>query len=202
MNNADVWIYPSNSSPMGRTYSDWCMLWWKWLLTIERSKNPAYDMTGRNAYINQDDPNVFFLCQTFELSRLFPLRRVKIPHKKKLFLPILNWISYRNEENQSEETLKSEAAERMDEIGWLEFYVNEESIIDNLSQFRVSTSMFEVILPKDNLLGVNPGLTTVVSDGYWLFLESTLKELRIRSFGSCSSGVTEIGANYEIIFTD
>lgn len=202
MDNADIWIYPSNSSPIGKNFSDWCILWWKWLLTIKTSNNPAYDMTGEKADINQSDPNVFFLCQTFEKSRIFPQRRVEIPHKKRLFLPILNWISFRDEDNQTEETLISEATDKMNQIGMLEFYVNGKPIMDNLSEFRVRTPIFEVNLPKDNILGAKPGLTTVISDGYWLFLESTLRELRIGSLGSCSSGATEIGTNYQIIFTD
>ncbi|VFJ12946.1 hypothetical protein [Candidatus Nitrosocosmicus franklandus] len=202
MYNAEVLIYPSNSFPMGKSFNDWCILWWKWLLTIEKSNNPAYDMTGKKAYINQSDPDVFFLCQTFEKSRIFPHRRIEILHKKKIFLPILNWISFRDEENQSEETLKSEAADKMNKIGMLEFYVNGKPVRDRLPEFRVRTPLFEVNLPNDNILGVKQGLTTVVSDGYWLFLESNLNKINISSLGSCSSGITEIGVNYQIIFTD
>jgi hypothetical protein len=199
---ADIMIYPPNSSPLGKTFNEWCILWWKWLLGIQKPNNPAHDMTGDNAYINQINADVFFLCQTFERTRIYPLRKVKIPNNKKIFLPILNWISYRDQENQSEGNLRLEAADRMDRIGMLKFSINEKPIEENLVDFRIRTSIFEVDLPKDNILGAKSGLTTVVSDGYWLFLESNLKEISISSLGSCSSGVTEIGTNYHIIFTN
>ncbi len=199
---ADITIYPPKSSPLGKTFNEWSILWWRWLLGIEKPNNPALDMTGDNAHLNQSNPDVFFLCQMFEISRIYPLRRVKIPKNKKLFLPILNWISYRDHENQSEENLISEAANKMNEIGMLMFSINENPIVGNLIDFRIRTPIFQVELPKDNLLDAKPGLTTVVSDGYWLFLESKSEEINISSLGACSSGVTKIGTNYQILFTN
>lgn len=202
MVNSEITVYSPKSSPLGKSLNDWCILWWNWLLKIEKSNSPALDMSGENAYMNQNNPDVFFLCQTFEKSRIFPQRRIKIPHNKKIFLPILNWISYRDQENQTEEELRLEADGKMNNIGMLTFLINEKPLTANLKDFRIQTSIFYIDLPKDNLLGAKPGLTTVVSDGYWLFLESNLKEINIRSFGSCSSGVTEIGTHYQIVFAN
>ena len=66
MQSLPISIFPIHSKPFGYTYGEWSAMWWQWLLSIPKSKNPALDSTGANAHINQNYPNVFFLCQTYQ----------------------------------------------------------------------------------------------------------------------------------------
>ena len=62
----DEWVFSINSKPYGASYGEWAARWCQWMLTIPKSKNPTLDPEGNNAYINQDNPHVFFLCQTWD----------------------------------------------------------------------------------------------------------------------------------------
>ena len=66
MKPVPISIFPVNSKPFGCTFEEWSARWWQWLLSIPKSINPAFDSTGANANINQDNIEVFFLCQTYE----------------------------------------------------------------------------------------------------------------------------------------
>jgi hypothetical protein len=171
--------------------------WWKWLLSIPKSVNPVSDSDGSHAHVMQNNPNFFFLCQTFESADCIPKRSVRVPSGKRIFMPILNWISV-NDRNESDEELLRIAHERMDNVGKLEIYINGRQVIDNFQKYRVQSPFFELVLCADNILNVDPQNTRMISDGYWIMLEPISEQITINSFGACSSGATQISANYEI----
>ena len=113
-------------------------------------------------------------------------------------MPILNWISFRDEKAQTDEELKIMAKETMDKIGKLELFINNRPLDVDLFAHRDTPYAFYVTLPVDNILGATPGPTRLVTDGYWIFLKPLKNEFKMTSSGSCSSGITEIGVNYSI----
>lgn len=156
-------------------------------------------MDGKYANLNQPRRNVFFLCQTLESSKKMPYRRVKIP-RLSVFMPILNWISVLGEDGNTDEQLSLVAKERIDAVKDLELSVNEHSFASwQLMKFRFRSPVLNISLPKNNILGCKSSNARVVSDGYWIFLKRIHNDTRIRSYGSCSSGVTKINVNYDII---
>lgn len=171
--------------------------WWKWLLSIPKFMNPAFDRDGSSAHILQNDPELFFLCQTFESKNYIPRRSVKVPRGKRIFMPIINWISVRDC-NQTDEELIRLANERMDQVGKLEVYVNGRQIIDNFQRFRVQSPVFELELCHDNILDIQPQDTRMISDGYWIMLEPICRQIILNSFGACSSGATHISVCYQM----
>ena len=197
MSSSNVEIYHQDSLPFGLSLGEWSAIWWQWLLTIPKSRNPAMDLSGQNAAIGQPKSNVFFLCQTTENIDQSPTRRVSIPKGTSLFLPVINWVSNFYEHGDSEEDLIKIARERMDIIGNLEFYLNGKSV-QGLEKYRFLSQFFSVDLPSDNIFDLPAGQTRLVSDGYWVFTKPIMMDATIHTFGTCSSGVTKIGINYQI----
>ncbi|HJT83268.1 MAG TPA: hypothetical protein VJ697_02195 [Nitrososphaeraceae archaeon] len=193
------YIYPIDSEPYGITYGEWSIRWWQWLLSIPKENNPALDWIGTNAHINQIYPNVFFLCQTIEGVEAIPIRKITIPFGKAIFMPIINWISIQGEDGNTAKELKEVAQQRMNVIGSLEFTINELTINKGLEKYRVLSSFFEIDLPQNNVFGLTSGKRLCISDGYWIFIKFFSKNIKFCSFSSCSSGLTQIKVNYEVI---
>jgi hypothetical protein len=191
-------ILPVDSKPYGHSYAEWSAKWWQWVLTIPKSNNPLLDLTGADASINQNDSQVFFLCQTYEGVNSIPCRTVEIPANKAVFMPIINWISVLHSDGENDGELLDVARKRMDAVARLEIFINNISIKEGLEKYRTESPFFEFELNEDNILGLPPGHQRAISDGYWLFIERPDSDMRLATFGSCSSGITKIGVNYNI----
>lgn len=192
-------IYPIDSKPFGHTYGEWSARWWQWLLSIPKSKSPLHDSTGVNAHINQKYQNVFFLCQTNENTVPHtPTRAVTIPKGTSIFMPIINWISILHIDGETDQELTEIANKKMDVVANLEITIDGLRIKNGLEEYRILSPCFEIWLPRENIVASSPGMRRAISDGYWLFLKSLETDTIISSFGSCSSGVTKIGVNYNL----
>jgi len=191
-------IFPIDSKPCGLTYSEWSTKWWQWLLSIPKSNNPAFDSTGTYANVNQNDPNVFFLCQTIESVASVPNRTITLPANRSIFMPIINWISTLHKDGETDREMIAIAKERMDVVANLEVTINGTTIKEGLEKYRARSPFFDIILPEDNIVEVPAGPTRCVSDGYWIFLEPLKKDTKLSSFSSCSSGVTKIRVSYDL----
>jgi hypothetical protein len=190
-------LFPVTSRPYGLTYEQWSMKWWSWLLNIPKRINPTFDEIGNNAYIGQVNSNVFFLCQTFERTGMTPSRTVSVQRGLALFLPLINWISVYPEDGSSDKELALKAQEKMNTISDLMISING-SKIRSLQQYRFQSRAFHVILPDDNILNLSPGTRRVISDGYWIMTYPILQPIQMKTFGSCTAGLTRIGVNYVI----
>ena len=197
MESTGINVYRIDDTPYGITYEQWCIEWWRWLLSFPKSTNPACDEDGSLAKHNQFYPNVYFLCQTMEKSHYVPNREVTIPIGVKIFLPIINWISVKVD-GQSEKEMIDLAKMRIDSVGRLQVKINNEELDINLWSNRVRPPPFEVELPEDNLLEEDSGIKTLVTDGYWIFFEPLTHEITLSTSGACSLGITEIGVKYRI----
>lgn len=169
---------------------------------IPRSENPTMDSTGDKAYVGQVYPHVLFLCQTFEKSGYVPIRDVTIPKGMSVFMPIINWISTKPEDGETDDDLIKKAKIRMDGAQDLKIVMNGFEIREQFQQYRARSNPFDVELPDDNVLNVNMGLKRLVSDGYWIFTKPLSSPLSISTYGTCTSGATKIGAIYNIRIAD
>ena len=192
-------VFPIHSKPFGYTYKVWSARWWQWLMSIPKSVNPAYDSNGANANANQNDPNVFFLCQTYEEGvPSVPNRTVNVPEGRSIFLPIINWISILHIDGETDQQLIEIATKRMDAAANLQITLNGLTVEKGLEEYRVQSAFFEIALPDDNILSLPSGLIRAVSDGYWFFFKPLEGNAKLSSFGSCSSGATKLGVNYNL----
>ena len=191
-------IYPIDTKPFGYSYSKWSERWWRWLLSVPLNTNPAFDLTGSNTKLNQAHPNVYFLCQTIEGAEWIPTRRTTVPEGSAIFMPIINWISVLDIDGKNEEELHSVARDKMDKVANLEVEINRAKLEVSLDHYRVHSTFFSVELPANNILQLPAGSRGLVSDGYWICFYPSYERVMLSTFGSCSSGKTRIGINYDI----
>jgi hypothetical protein len=198
MQSIPIPIFPLDSKPFGHTYAEWSAKWWQWLLSIPKSRNPAFDSTGVCANLNQNYPDVFFLCQTHESAPFIPNRTVTITPGRSIFMPIINWVSILHTDGETDRELIEIANKRMDVVANLQLSIDGITIKAGLEKYRTQSQFFEVMLPENNIFALPSGTIRAVSDGYWIFLKQLEHDTELSSFGSCSSGVTKIGVNYTL----
>ncbi len=167
------------------------------MLGIERSKNPAVDMTGEYAKLNQGD-KILFLCQTFEKTQVVPRRKLRIEEGTVIFMPLINYLATIPEDGRTEEEIQSTAKWKMDSVAIVRLTINLFDIKLRVEDFRFRSNVFEVSVPPFNLLGLNSGIIKCASDGYWIMLEPANRSLAMYSTASCSSGRTRISVDYSI----
>lgn len=197
MPNQALALFPSNSRPYGLEFEQWTVKWWSWLLSIPKRINPSFDKTGNNSHIGQDNPNVFYLCQTFEQRKALPSRIVLIERGLALFLPLINWISVFPEDGNNDKELALKARAKMNTIGKLMISINAMEFI-NLKEYRFQSQPFHVTIPDENILNLTPGTRRVISDGYWIMTHPVTQSIQLKTFGTCTSGLTRVGVNYDI----
>ena len=190
-------IFRPDSYPHGISYPEWTIRWWRWLLSLPKDKNPALDSSGVYSGQGQKDPHVWFLAGTFGG---FSERRCTIPKGKAILFPIINYECCFAEEPSitTDIQLESKCKSEIDDIKELFCRIDELSLID-VSSYRVRSPMFSIALQEDNVLGVDPGSTKMISDGFWIFLKPlSIGRHQVTSLGSCRSGKIRIGATYNI----
>jgi hypothetical protein len=191
-------VFPIGSTPFGASYSDWTIRWWRWLLSIPKNRNPALDASGEFCGIFQNNPNVWFLAGTF--GGLVE-RKCTIPVGKAVFMPLINYqCSFVDSISVTTEIeLEAKCREEIDDIRNLNFRFNHLTLGDAFA-YRVHSPVFVICLIKNNVLGADPGITHMASDGFWIFLKPLQAgKYEISSLASCRSGKIKIGASYEIL---
>lgn len=191
-------LFDTDEVPFGVTVPEWTVRWWRWLLSSSVATNPATDYLGKCSELRQDDAHVWFLAGTFGGSAN---RTCTIPVGKAVLMPIINYeCSFADEPMiKSEEDLEQKCKMEIDDIKNL--YVSiDGTFLNNLDRYRVRSSVFPINLRVNNILGVKPGMTKMVTDGFWIFLKP-LKygHHKVTSFGSCQSGRIKIQTTYDLI---
>jgi hypothetical protein len=163
-------IFHLNSEPFGLSYDEWTIRWWRWLIAIPKSINPALDLNGDNCSQNQFDEEVWFVAGTAK-----PLTSVKrkciIPSGRAILFPIVNnlvsFLEY--PETKNENDLLSIVGKDFANGTEMQLQVDETSfpLIDIC---RVTSHPFEITYPVDNIFQAKPGISIAVSDGFWVFL--------------------------------
>jgi hypothetical protein len=190
-------VFGSDSKPYGISYPQWTVRWWRWLLSLPKGINPALDMSGRYSEQRQDDPNVWFLAGTFGGH---VERKCRIPSGKAILMPVINYECSFAEEPliTTKIGLESKCKSEIDDIKDVSFMIDETLLCD-LSPYRIRSPLFSIQLQDDNVLGLEPCSTKMISDGFWIFLRPLIiGRYHVRSFGSCRSGKIRIGVTYNL----
>jgi hypothetical protein len=118
-------------------------------------------------------------------------------------MPIINWIyALEGKEKDEEENIRKLAMERMDEAANLRFSINGKALPFNLSNFRAQSVVSDIVLPDDNIFDMEPGATSIIADGFWVFFQPLVKDLTLETYGSCQSGKTQIAVNYHVTISN
>jgi hypothetical protein len=201
-NKKELECFTPDSRPFGLTYGQWTVKWWNWALSIPTEINPVFDDSGKFANASQKDPNVFFLAGTFDGATV--QRRCTVPSGKAVLFPVMNYevnpIEYPHLKTETE--MIREAIRDQDDI------INLDATIDGKKvpfyRIRSDPPVFPLTISLDLIESEEfpKGAKTVdkaASDGYWIFLKYLSKgEHRIFFAGSCSSGIRNVRATYNV----
>ena len=168
-------IFPPDSRPYGKTYSEWSGAWWRWAYSIPASVNPVADRTGIHAAEGQSG-KVWFLAGTFGgLAN----RTVTIPEGKALFFPIANeiWVNtpqFGDNPWSPEQEIFARGliATILDNITTLTCEIDGQ-VVRHLSSYRFHTAVGEdymVTFPEDSVSLPAGTYGPSVDEGYYLML--------------------------------
>jgi hypothetical protein len=179
-----------------------CNQWCQWIISIPKSETPTiYEVSDASAQAYNLSKTIF-LCQSFDFQYLNSgiERSVRTPPGWNVFMPIINWVSVlEKEEKGREKDIMRLAAERMDEAANLNVRINGVPVPLCFNNFRIKSVSERIVLPKDNLFDMEPGVTSYVADGFWIFFRPLTSDLSIETYGSCQSGAIQVSSKYRVI---
>jgi hypothetical protein len=170
----DQRIAPIQSTPDGKTYSQWAAAWWKWALKIPASNHPLLNGDCRIGQQGQ----VWFLGGTFSNDGTPVKRNCQVPEGTKLFFPLVNsgWLAWplgTPPDPTDEPSLRSSVCSPLPK--------KVEVSIDGISvkrptQYFEESSVFEAYLPSNDIVGIPDfqipdGRVVGVDIGYYIFLK-------------------------------
>jgi hypothetical protein len=82
---------------------------------------------------------------------------------------VVDTSSFLGGTEKNEEDLKNLSKRMMNDVVSLHVMVNGNEFPIDLRNFRFQSPVLDIILPPDNIFGINEGLTKVVTDGFWIF---------------------------------
>jgi hypothetical protein len=224
----DLLFFNVNDKPFGKPFSYWVKEWWKWILEIPASINPAYGYTfyheQERPYVanptNQphDADDVWFLAGAFNdgsipnaVKRAYRVLN-DFPTDKAILVPVINFYAVCRKKEaipEMEATVKRNIDDINPEI--LEMRFNDTKV-ENVTDYRCDTGegVFEITVNgKDNVVRLKHVLGRPIKlmtkgDGFWLFikpnvLQSGGKTNEIHSYGSCLQGKIQVKIDHLII---
>jgi hypothetical protein len=162
----------------GKTYGEWGVAWWQWAFSLPATNHPLFDTTGADAMRGQDG-DVIFLAGTFG-DETPTTRNVTIPLGKALFFPIYNWEadSFADGDLLTLELMQAMLDDFAHEAGPLHLSIDGVDATNVMQLRGVSPGPFSVTLPATDDIYTHFGFSdvpqtipTMVSDGYWAFIE-------------------------------
>ena len=156
----DTMMYAPGELVESRAQGDWNARYWQWFLSLPAGTNPGYDVTGSSCAFGQSGP-VFFLPPNFAPC--------SVPAGTSLLVPIVGAECSTTEpapfSGSSEDELRACAAAEIERFTHIEVRIDGE-IVPNIQAYRISSPLFTVVLPEDNVLGAPAGITYVAADGF------------------------------------
>jgi hypothetical protein len=201
MSNDQIRLFTVDDLPYGKTYGNWTVKWWQWILGIPKSVSPIIDRTGEYTAVNQQDRDVLFLAGKLaeEVSSI-PQRYCKVSREKSILVPVINCETnpLENPELKTSKDIVDIVRHDEDSIIQAQCYLDGRKI--PVQRITSDPEIFEVRLAEDNIFDVKGGGTTQASaDGYWAFLKPLERGEHTISFqGSCENGRLHSGAIYRI----
>lgn len=174
-------ILPPQSHAYGKSYGEWAVKWWQWVMSIPADRNPLTDTTGEFAGEGQSGP-VWFAAGSFGNSAE---RTYTVPAGKALFVPVSNVIFGAGVFDCDPTVpgvpcvvcdLQDLAAANTEAIEVLEVAIDGRPV-KNVRQYRASSpGPFAIQYPDNSVVGVPAGnYYPQVADGYWLMLAPLAK---------------------------
>jgi hypothetical protein len=172
-------IFPPDSRPQGKTYSEWSAKWWQWGMEHPLAGHPFVDSPDFDVRSGQHG-DVWFLAAPFGTVE----RTVTIPEGKELFVGLVN-----AEASDLEGLGNTEPEQRATAKFYADHIVNLSCTIDsaavqNIGHYRVASPQFEFTAPEPWIFSPAPGgHGTSVADGFYLMLRPLSKGAHTIHYG-------------------
>lgn len=196
-----VECYIPKTKVFDKTYGQWTVEWWRWLLSTPAAINPLVDKTGRNGAVNQPSSHIWFLAGSFpSVRRNYPTRKCTIPRGRSILFPVINCEASRLEYPflKCDSDLIAHVDDDMNSIVKKDCFIN--GVRVSPERVQSEPQIFSLTINSDNAFGVKGGgSTSATADGYWVFLKPMGGGHYQLSFqGSCEMGRLNSGAGYEL----
>jgi hypothetical protein len=195
----DPTLYAKDSRPFGLSYGEWAAKWQQWMISVPAPNNPTNDHTGKNCAVAQSGP-IWFLTGTTGGGAV---RSCSVPSGKGIMFPIIgsecDYASYPNTKTESD--LIACARQDVNTVVRLDASIDGLSL-NNLTSYRVTSPLFQLDIPHDNIFGAPAGKTQGVIDGYFLILHPLSPGRHLIHFSGLNPGNPTTGTeNYAVDLT-
>jgi hypothetical protein len=173
----DARVFPPTARPFGKSYSEWSAEWWQWVFSIPAAAHPLLDGSGEHCVMAQRGP-AWFLAGGTPIAGA-DTHHCTVAEGTALFFPVLT-VARDNigvAPPRPEAELRRLASADLDGVTAVRVEVDGEPI-GNLELFRVTSPVFSITLPQENVLQATgqtaavPGTVfPVVAEGWYVMLQ-------------------------------
>ena len=190
--NFNPGLFQPDSDQYEISFPDWTAKWWQWIISVPEGNNPLTDNSGVNCAQGQSGP-VWFLAGTVGGKAE---RVCTIPLGKAILVPIMNaecsFLDFPSAKTVSD--LIKCSQEDNDNTIDLKASIDGKQLT-NLEHYRVMSSLFNITIPQNNVLGLPAGKTQMISDGFWMFLKPLAPGSHDVQFNGLTPGDPTTGTN-------
>jgi hypothetical protein len=179
---SDPYTFPVNSSPYGISYKNWTAKWAAWEYGIPKSNNWNFKNTPGVNYVPKDcsymqDPSspVFFLPWVGAEQGTYATVTCIVPHNKAILISVDSGTG-----DYSDPSVKLKTPSELIRIETeSNKYPNKfDATLDghsldliNDEAHKVTSDLYNLTLPKDNVWGEPEGPDKAITQGWWLMLK-------------------------------
>jgi hypothetical protein len=179
---SDPYTFTVNSSPYGISYKNWTAKWAAWQDGIPNSYNWNFKNTPGVNYVPKDcsymqDPSspVFFLPWVGAEQGTYVTVTCIVPHNKAILISVDGGTA-----DYSDPSVKTKTPSELNRlVTSSNIYPNEfKTTLDghsldliNDEAHKVTSDLFNLTLPKDNVWGEPEGPDKAITQGWWLMLK-------------------------------
>ncbi|MGN6615018.1 MAG: hypothetical protein ACTHKC_08245 [Candidatus Nitrosocosmicus sp.] len=180
--SSDPFTFPVNSSPYGISYKNWTAKWAAWQNTIPKSYNWNFKDTPGVNYVPKDcsfmqDPSspVFFLPWVGKELGTYATVMCIVPHNKAILISVDSGTA-----DYSDPSVKLKTPSELIRIETEgnKYPNNFQATLDghpldliNDEAHKVTTGLYNLTLPKDNLWDEPEGPDKGITQGWWIMLK-------------------------------
>ncbi len=159
-------IVDPSTQPFGRSYGQWSVEWWQWLLSLPADNNPLFEQGRVDCSRGAAGP-VWFLAGAMGSGTYN--RTCTVPNNVGLFIPVTNAIVFATEKGETYKKMLTDATNYLNTAYDIRADVDGVPV-GNLDRYRAtSPGPFTINSPEDGLLGLGT-FEPSASDGYYLML--------------------------------
>jgi hypothetical protein len=176
-------LFSIEDKPYGKSIAEYSERWWRWLMEIPQDINPAIDRTGKFCNVNQNDPNVWFITGVLS-GDAHRKCEILLEPGKNISIFFGHGYECSNAEMpilKTDDDLINCAEKEIPKFfdPNLAIVKINGNFVSSISQYNVTSKVFEVNLPKNNIWGVQDGKTKAAAVTYFIFIKELVKGDRI-----------------------